>query len=58
MLYADGAGIVSRSLVGLERMMAVILTACSASGLTISEAKTKIMCLQTEHGGKVSVVCH
>ena len=34
--------------------MTVIVTACSAFGLTVSEAKTEIMCLQTKGGGKVS----
>ena len=42
MLYADDAGIVSRSSEGLERMMTVIVTACSSFGLTVSEAKTEI----------------
>ena len=32
----------------------MIVTACSAFGLTVSEAKTEIMCLQTKGGGKVS----
>ena len=54
MLYADDAGIVSQSLEGLERMMAVFVTACSSFGLTVSEAKTGIMCLETKGGGKVS----
>ena len=54
MLYADDAGIISRSSEGLERMMTVIVTACSAFGLTVSEAKTEIMCLQTKGEGKVS----
>ena len=54
MLYADDAGIVSHSSEGLERMMTVIVTAYSAFGLTVSEAKTEIMCLQTKGGGKVS----
>ena len=54
MLYADDAGMVSRSSEGLERMMTVIVTACSAFGLTVSEAITEIMCLQTKGGGKVS----
>ena len=54
MPYADDAGIVSRSSEGLERMMMVIVTACSAFGLTVSEAKTEIVCLQTKSGGKVS----
>ena len=53
MRYADDAGIVSRSLEGLEMMMAVIVTACSAFGLAVSEAKTEIMCLQAKGGGKV-----
>ena len=54
MLYADDAGIVSRSSGGLERVVTVIVTACSAFGLTVSEAKTEIMCVQTKGGGKVS----
>ena len=54
MLYADDAGIVSRSSEELERMMTVIMTACSAFGLTVSEPKTEIMCLQPQGGGKVS----
>ena len=45
MLYADDAGIVSRSPEGLEKMMTAIVTACAAFGLTVSEAKTEIMCL-------------
>ena len=53
MLYADDAGIVSRSSEGLERMMTVIATACSSFGLTVSEAKTEIMFLETKGGGKV-----
>ena len=54
MLYADDAGIVSRSSEGLERMMTVIVTACSSFGLTVSEAKTEMMCLETKGGGTVS----
>ena len=54
MLYADDAGIVSRSSEGLERMMTAIVTACSSFGLTVSEAKTEIMRLETKSGGKVS----
>ena len=34
--------------------MTVIVTACSSFGLTVSEAKTEIMCLETKGGGKVS----
>ena len=35
-------------------MMTAMVTACSAFGLMVSEAKTEIMCLQTKGGGKVS----
>ena len=34
-------------------MMTVIVTACAAFGLTVSEEKTEIMCLQTKGGGHV-----
>ena len=53
-LYADDAVIVSRSSRGLEKMMTVIVTACSSFGLTVSEAKPDIMCLETKGVGKVS----
>ena len=53
MLYADDSGIASRSPEGLEKMMTVILTACAAFGLSVSEAKTEIMWLQTTGGGHV-----
>ena len=53
-LYADDAGIVSRSSEGPERMMTMIVTACSAFGLTVSEVKAEIMCLQIKGGGNVS----
>ena len=49
-LYADDAGIASRSPNGLARMMTVIVSACTAFGLTVSEAKTEIICLQTKDG--------
>ena len=55
MLCADDAGIVSRSSEGLERMMTVIVTACSSFGLAVSEAKKDSMCRQTKGGGKVSL---
>ena len=54
LLYADDAGIVSRSSKGLEKMMTVIVTACSPFEITISGAKTEILCLQTKGGVKVS----
>ena len=53
MMYADDAGIVSRSSEGLERMMTVIMTACSSFGITVLEAKTEIMCLETKSERKV-----
>ena len=33
--------------------MTVIVTSCAAFGLTVSEAKTEIVCLQTKGGGHV-----
>jgi hypothetical protein len=43
MLYADDAGIVSKSESGLTSMMNIIVEATSQFGLTVSENKTKIM---------------
>ena len=54
MLYADDASIVSRPSAGLKKMMTVIVTGCSAFGLTVSEAKTDTMYLKSKGGGKVS----
>ena len=48
MLYADDAGVISRSPVQVRKMMEVIVVACAAFGLTVSEAKTKIMCLRAK----------
>ena len=36
-------------------MMTVIATSRVAFGLTVSETKTEIMCLQTKEGGEVSL---
>ena len=47
MLHADDAGVVSQSPEQLRKMMVVIVTACAAFGLTVSEAKTEIMWLRT-----------
>ena len=47
MLYADDAGIVSKSAEGLANMMTVILTAFEAAGVTVSEKKTETMLLRT-----------
>ena len=46
MLYADDVGVVSRSPEQLIKMMEVIVVMCAAFGLTVSEAKTDIMCLR------------
>ena len=48
MLYADDAGVVSQSPEQLRKMIGVIVVVCAAFGLTISDAKTKIMCLRTK----------
>ena len=47
MLYADDAGIVSKSAEGLAKMMTVIVTVFDAAGLTVSEKKTETMLLRT-----------
>ena len=56
-LYADDVDIVSRSSEGLERMMTVIVTACSAFGLTVSEAETEIK-QPANQRGREGVVHH
>ena len=40
MMSADDAGIVSRSVKGLAKMMTVIVTVFEVGGLTVSENKT------------------
>ena len=45
LIYADDAGIVSRSSTGLEKMMLIIVGAAGSFGLMVSEPKTEIMCL-------------
>ena len=44
MLYADDAGIVSKSAEGLAKMMTVIATVFEAAGLTVSEKKRPRPC--------------
>ena len=48
MLYADDAGVVSQLPGQLKKMMGVIVVMCAAFGLTVSEAKTEIMCLRAK----------
>ena len=48
MLYADDAGVVSQSPEQPKKMMGVIVIVYVTFGLTVSEAKVKIMCLRTK----------
>ena len=48
MLYADDAGVVSQSPKQPRKMMRAIVVVCPTFGLTVSEAKTEIMCLRTK----------
>ena len=48
MLYADGAGVVSKSPEQLRKTMEVIVVVGAAFGLIVSEARTKIMCLRAK----------
>ena len=48
MLYADNAGVVSRSPEQLRKTMDGIVVVCAVFGLTVSEAKTEIMCLRAK----------
>ena len=48
MLNADDDGVVSQSSEQLKKVMGVIVVVCAAFGLTVSEAKTELMCLRTK----------
>ena len=48
MLYADDGGVVLRSPEHLRKMMGVIVVVCAALSLTVSKAKTEIMCLRAK----------
>ena len=48
MSYANDAGVVSQSPEQLRKMMGVIVVVCAAFGLTVSDAKTEIMCLRAK----------
>ena len=50
MLYVDDAGVVSQSPEQLRKMTRVIVVVCAAFGLTLSEAKSEIMCLLCTKG--------
>ena len=48
MLYVDDVGVVSQSPEQLNKIMGMIVVVCAAFGLTVSTAKTEIMCLRTK----------
>ena len=48
MFYADDAGVVSQSPKQMRKMMGVIVVVCAAFGLSLSEAKTEILCLRAK----------
>ena len=48
MLYADDAGVVSQSPEQVRKMMGVMVVVCAVFGLTVSEAKTEMMCLRAK----------
>ena len=48
MLYDDDVGVVSQSPEQLRKIMGVIVVVCATFGLTVSEAKTEIMCLRAK----------
>ena len=48
MPYADDARVVLQSPEQLRKMVGVIVVLCVVFGLTVSEAKTEIMCLRTK----------
>ena len=48
MLYADDAEVVSQSPEQLRKMMGVSVVVCAVFDLTVSEAKTEIMCLRAK----------
>ncbi|CAB1109571.1 unnamed protein product [Ectocarpus sp. CCAP 1310/34] len=48
MLYADDAGVVSRSAEGLARMMTIIVEVFGEFGLTVSEKKTATLLMRAK----------
>ena len=48
MLDADDAGVVSQSLEKVNKVMGVIVVMCAAFGLTVSEAKTEMVCSRSK----------
>ena len=57
-LYADDAGVVSKSTEQLIKMMGPVGVVCTAFCLTEPETKTEIMCLRTKGMPEVaSIIC-
>ena len=57
-LYADDAGVVSKSTEQLIKMMGLVGVVCTAFCLTEPETKTEIMCLRTKGMPEVaSIIC-
>ena len=48
MLYADDAGVVSQSPGQLRKTRGIVVVVCVAFDLTVSEAKTEVMCLRSK----------
>ena len=48
MLYADDAGVVSRSADGRARMMTIIVEVFAEFGLTVSEKKTETLLMRVK----------
>ena len=48
MLYADDAGVVSKSAEGLARMMTIIVEVFREFGLTVSERKTETLVMRVK----------
>lgn len=57
MLCPGDVAVVSKTLKKLEKIVIVIVTVCTASDLTATEAKTKIMYLRTKGMPDVAVAC-
>lgn len=55
MLYADDAGIVSKTPESLATMMECITSTCTQFGLTVSEPKTETMHLRTRNEARAAV---
>ena len=47
-IYADDVGVVSQLPAQLSKMIRVVVVVCALFGLTLSEAKTEIMCLRSK----------